>query len=106
MFLKTPLLVQCGPTVYDAGPTLIQRWLNGSCLLGMVVLSDVMVILYPLICNRQNKKTKVQQADVLFSWPNSGSETRTNDGGRPIRAVVGHAQSRLPPETDVDGACA
>ena len=29
-----PLLVQCWSTVYDAGPTLNQQWLNVSCLLG------------------------------------------------------------------------
>ena len=28
-----PLLVQCWSSVYDAGPTLNQQWLNGSCLL-------------------------------------------------------------------------
>ena len=28
-----PLLDQCWSTVYDAGPTLIQQWLNVSCLL-------------------------------------------------------------------------
>ena len=29
-----PLLHQCWPTVCDAGPTLIQQWINVSCLLG------------------------------------------------------------------------
>ena len=29
-----PLFVQCWSSVYDAGPTLNQQWLNGSCLLG------------------------------------------------------------------------
>ena len=30
-----PMLVQCWPIVYDAGPTLyVQHWLNVSCLLG------------------------------------------------------------------------
>ena len=29
-----PLLVQCWSTVYDAGPTLNQQWLNVSCLPG------------------------------------------------------------------------
>ena len=30
-----PLLFQCWSTVYDAGPTLNQQWLNASCLLGV-----------------------------------------------------------------------
>ena len=29
-----PALVYCWPTVYDAGPTVNQRWANVSCLLG------------------------------------------------------------------------
>ena len=30
-----PMMVQCWPTVYDAGPTLNQHWFNVTCLLGM-----------------------------------------------------------------------
>ena len=29
-----PMLFQCWPTVYDAGPTLNKHWANVSCLLG------------------------------------------------------------------------
>ena len=29
-----PMLVQCWPTVCDAGPALYQHWVNVSCLLG------------------------------------------------------------------------
>ena len=29
-----PMLVQCRTTVYDAGPTLNQNWVNVLCLLG------------------------------------------------------------------------
>ena len=29
-----PMLVQCWSIVYDAGPTLNQHWVDGSCLLG------------------------------------------------------------------------
>ena len=36
-----PLLVQCWSTVYDAGPTLNQQWLNVSCLLGWQVIFPV-----------------------------------------------------------------
>ena len=30
-----PMLFQCWPTVFDAGPTLKQHWVNASCLLGI-----------------------------------------------------------------------
>ena len=33
-----PLLDQCWSTVYDAGPTVIQQWVNVSCLLGRLDL--------------------------------------------------------------------
>ena len=29
-----PMLFQCWPTVFDAGPTLKQHWVNAPCLLG------------------------------------------------------------------------
>ena len=33
-----PLLYQCWPTVFDAGPTLKQHWVNVPCLLGWPVI--------------------------------------------------------------------
>ena len=33
-----PMLAQCWPTVYDAGPTLDQHWVDVSCLLGYATL--------------------------------------------------------------------
>ena len=30
-----PMFVQCWPTVYDAGPTLLKHWVDVSCLLGL-----------------------------------------------------------------------
>ena len=32
------MLFQCWPTVFDAGPTLKQRWLNASCLLAIAIV--------------------------------------------------------------------
>ena len=32
-----PMLAQCWPIVFDAGPTSYQSWLNLSCLLGRLV---------------------------------------------------------------------
>ena len=35
-----PLLDQCWATVNDAGPTLVQHWVDVSCLLGMIKARD------------------------------------------------------------------
>ena len=38
-----PVLVQCWPTVCDAGPALNQHWFNASCLLG-AAFADLVVL--------------------------------------------------------------
>ena len=40
-----PMLFQCWPTVFDAGPTLKQHWVNAPCLLGSPALPFCVVII-------------------------------------------------------------
>ena len=63
------MLVQCWPTICDAGPTSNQHWFNGSCLLGCVQPSrhycSVSFVECFGICW---KSKKLQVRDYLFKW--------------------------------------
>ena len=63
------MLVQCWPTICDAGPTSNKHWFNASCLLGCVQPSKHNKLLsfvecFGIFC----KSKKLQVRDNLFKW--------------------------------------
>ena len=64
-----PMLVQCWPTICDAGPTSNQHRLNASCLLGCVQPSKHKQLLSFVKCFGMFwKSKKLQVRDYLFKW--------------------------------------
>ena len=65
--LPNPILNQCWATVYDAGPTLVQNWVDVSCLPGC--LPSVSLAYGYAVCAQRWPKT------TIFSFLPSVSQT-------------------------------
>ena len=63
-----PLLVQCWPSVGDAGPTLNQQWRVISCSLGGTFCAGKYIGAYPANTTHRSMSTTLAQ-----HWSNSGS---------------------------------
>ena len=66
-----PMLVQCWPTIRNAGSTSNQHWFNASCLLGCVQPSKHKTLLFCVLCGvfwNVWRSKKLQVRDYLFKW--------------------------------------
>ena len=89
------MLFQCWPTVFDAGPTLTQHWVNAPCLLGLIPVNTIQEsIVIPMpTADLTLKQQWVNVLCLLRYWPG------VTDGGRGLQPVAG-GHRRWPGVTD------